>query len=139
MISQSSTSVGASVGRFLCDSGSHATTAHSSSAMSWLPFPRRHRLPDLGDLFFFPPWHLGPAPKAHASSQARGPIGTAGLHHSHGQSQGGSEPRLRPTQQFSRPHWTLIPLRKARDRTRILVDTSRVRYQRPGTGTPRPG
>ena len=57
---------------------------------------------------------------------ARGRIGAvaASLHHSY--SNVGSEPGLRPNHS-SWQRWILNPLRETRDRTRVLVDTSRVR------------
>ena len=36
----------------------------------------------------------------------------------------------------SQQHWILNPMRGARDRTPVLMDTSRVRYYRATTGTP---
>ena len=61
-------------------------------------------------LFFFLFCLFKATPMAYGGSQARGPIGAAaaGLHHSSQQRQ------------------ILNPLSKARDRTRILMDTSRV-------------
>ena len=60
---------------------------------------------------------------AHGISQARGWIGAiaATLHHSHGN---------------SRQRWILNPLRKARDWTPVLMDTSRVCYCWAIMGTP---
>ena len=60
-------------------------------------------------------------PTACGSSQARSRIGavTIGLHHSHSNS--GFDPYHGPWQQI------LNPLSRARDRTPILVDVSRVR------------
>ena len=66
-----------------------------------------------------------PQPRAYGGSQSRGPIGAAAasLHHSHGNM--GSEPHLRPTSQLMAT-WILSPLRKIRDGTHILMDTSRI-------------
>ena len=81
------------------------------------------------------------APTAYGSSQARGLIGAVvtGLRHSH--SKAGSDLHLQPTPQLtatpdpscicdlyhsSRPRQILNSLSKARDQTRILMDTSRV-------------
>ena len=65
-------------------------------------------------------------PAAYGGSQARGLIGAAatGLHHNRSNAE--SEPHLRPTP-HSRPRRILNPLIEARDRTRILMDASRVR------------
>ena len=67
-------------------------------------------------------------PVANASSQAKDPIGAvaAGLHHSHSNTR--SEPHLQPTPQLNAcriPN----PLREARDRSRVLMDTSWVHYR----------
>ena len=72
------------------------------------------------------------APEAYGSSQARGPNRAAaiGLHHSH--SNKGSKPRLYTLQQ----HWILNPLSEPRDRTHILMDTSRLHYHWTTMGTP---
>ena len=68
------------------------------------------------------------APMAHGTSQARGQIRAiiAGLCHSY--SNNGSKLHLQPTPQSSRQHWILHPLRKARDQTRVLMDTSWVHF-----------
>ena len=65
---------------------------------------------------------LGPH-MAYGGSQASGQSGTAaaGLHHSHRYS--GSKPCLHPTPQLMASR-ILNPLRKARDRTCIILDTS---------------
>ena len=62
-------------------------------------------------------------PTAYGGSQARGPIGavSADLHQSYSNS--GSELGLPPTPQ---QRWILNPLSEARDRTRVLMDTSQV-------------
>ena len=63
---------------------------------------------------------------AYGDSQARGQIGAeaARLHNSH--SNTGSQPRLLLTPHSSWQHQILNSLSKARDRTCILMDTSRV-------------
>ena len=63
---------------------------------------------------------------AYGSSQARGPIGAAAasLCHSHSHSNAGSELCLQPIPQG----WILNPLSEVRNRTHILMDTSRVHY-----------
>ena len=65
------------------------------------------------------------APVAYGSSQARDHIGAAGLNYSHSNER--SKPHLWPTPQLMA---TLIlnPLSKAKDWTRVLIDTSWVRY-----------
>ena len=74
-------------------------------------------------------------PVVYGSSQARGLIGSvaAALWHSH--SNAGSKPRLPPAPQFTAT-WILNPLSKAGDQTRILMDTSQVRYCWATRGTP---
>ena len=64
-------------------------------------------------------------PAAHGSSQARGRIGAlaAGLHHSHSN---GDESRVRDLHHSSRQRRVLNPRSEARDRTHVLMDTSRV-------------
>ena len=64
---------------------------------------------------------------AYEGSQARGRIGTAaaGLHRSH--SNLASEPHLRPKPQVMATP-ILNPLRKARDRTFVLMDASQIRF-----------
>ena len=68
------------------------------------------------------------APAAYGSSQARGRIEavTADLHHSH--STAGSELLLRPTPPLTATR-ILNPLSEAGDQTRVLMDTSWVRYR----------
>ena len=73
---------------------------------------------------------------AYESPQARGRIGAiaVGLCHSH--SNIGSEPCLQPTPRS----WhcrILNPLSKARDRTGVLMDTSRIGFCCAMTGTPK--
>ena len=62
------------------------------------------------------------APAAYKGSQARGLIGAAAasLYHSMG-----SKPHLRPTPQLTATQ-DLNSLSKARDRTRVLTDASRL-------------
>ena len=85
-----------------------------------------HSLVHLGptDLFSF----LSPAAlAATGGSQARGRIGAvaAGLHHSHSNTNMGSEPCRQPTPQLmARPDPG--PLSEAKDRTHVLMDNSRV-------------
>ena len=73
-------------------------------------------------VFDFVFWR-GAAPAAYGSFQARGWIGTAAASHSHAR----SKPRLCPTTQLMAAPvpW---PTQWARDQTRILMDTSQVRY-----------
>ena len=89
----------------------HHPSCYATAGTLWLPF-----------FFFF--FHfsfclLRATPAAHGSSQARDRMGAiaAGLHYIH--SNVGSEPHLRPI-----PQLILNPLTKARDRTRVLMDTS---------------
>ena len=67
------------------------------------------------------------APAAHGGSQARGRVRAiaAGLYHSHSNAR--SKLRLWPTPQLMAMLY-LNPLSKARDRTRVLMDPSRVHY-----------
>ena len=71
-------------------------------------------------LFFFFSCLFRAPPTPYGSSQARGQIRAmaAGLSHSNS----GSELRLQPTWQCQIPN----PLSKARDQTRVLMDTNRV-------------
>ena len=73
--------------------------------------------------FHFLGWHLA----AYGSSQARGWIGAtaASLHHSHSNVASNLYLRLH---QNSWQCWILNTLSKARDRTCILMDTSRAHY-----------
>ena len=79
---------------------------------------------------------LRATPIAYGGSQAMGPIRAAatGLHHSHSSDR--SEPHPRPTHHSSWPHWIFNPLSKARNQTRILMDTSQVCYRQAMTRTP---
>jgi len=74
-------------------------------------------------------------PKAFGDSQAKGPLRAvvARLYHSH--SNVGSEPVCN-LHHSSQQHQILNPLSKARDRTCILMDTSRVRYHSATVVTP---
>ena len=76
-----------------------------------------------GAVFFF----LRAESDTYGNSQARGRVRatTAGLHHSHSKAR--SKPRLQPTPQLMAT-LDLNPLSEARDGTRILMDTSQVRY-----------
>ena len=64
---------------------------------------------------------------AYGGSQVRGQIGAAAVSLRHRHSNTGSEPHLRPT-----PQLTALPdpnpLSKAKDRTCVLMDTSRIHY-----------
>ena len=77
-------------------------------------------------LFFFGLKCLGPylphmeVPRLGVESAV-----AAGQHHNHSHSNSGSEPRLWPTPRLWQ-HWIHNPPREDRDRTRILLDTSRV-------------
>ena len=77
-------------------------------------------------------------PVAYGSSQARGQIGigaaAAGLSHSHPD----------PSCTWDLHHsswrcWIPSPLSEARDQTRVLMDTSRIRFSCATMGTPCPG
>ena len=74
-------------------------------------------------------------PAAYGRSWARGPIGAvaSSLHHSH--SSKGSKLHLRLTLHFTQLG-ILIPVSKARDRTHVLMNHSRVRYRWATMGTP---
>ena len=65
------------------------------------------------------------APAAYKGSQARGLIGAAAASLYHSQSNMGSKPHLRPTPQLTATQ-DLNSLSKARDRTRVLTDASRL-------------
>ena len=67
-------------------------------------------------------------PVAYGGSQARGRMGAAasGLHHSH--SNAGSS-HICNLHHSSLQHQVLNPLSEARDRTCILMDTSRIRFR----------
>ena len=74
---------------------------------------------------------LRAAPTAYGGSQARGQMGAAaaGLHHSHSSKRSVSAPTPQLTE-------ILNPLSETRDRTRILVDPSRIRFCCAMMGTP---
>ena len=76
--------------------------------------------------FFFVFCLFRAEPTAYEGSQARSQIGAAatGLHHSHSNTR--SEPCLQPTAQLTQ-HQILNALSKGRNRTQVLMDTSRVR------------
>ena len=73
-------------------------------------------------IFFFFLFRATPA--AYGGSQARGGIRAVAtsLHHRHSNS--GSEPHLQNLHHSSQQYWILNPLSKARDGTRVLMDTS---------------
>ena len=73
--------------------------------------------------------------KFHGSSQAGGQIraAAADLHHSHGNT--GSS-HICDLHHSSPKHWILNPLSETRDRTYILMDTSRIRFCWATVGTP---
>ena len=80
----------------------------------------------LFSFFFFSIFRA--TPMAYGSSQARIRIRAiaASLHHSHSNAE--SKPRLQPILQLMQSY-ILNPLSEARDRTRILMDTSHLRYR----------
>ena len=77
----------------------------------------------------------GAAPEAYGGSLARGLIGAtvASLRRSHSNAR--SKPRLRPTRQLMQRQF-VNPQSEARDRTRILVVPSQIRFHCAVTGTP---
>ena len=75
-------------------------------------------------------------PAAYGNFQARGWIGAAAASLHHSLSNAGSEPCLQHTPQLMAT-WILNPLNRIRDRTCILMDSSRVHYHWATMGTPK--
>ena len=78
-------------------------------------------------LFFFFFLVFRATPVAYRGSQARGRIGAAAAGLCHSYSNTRSKTCLLPTPQLMQRR-ILTPLSEARDGTRVLMDTSRVRY-----------